>query len=187
MSENVKAIIKNHEVPTNHKLCRDLWWKVMAAFRKEDGLYILNNTLYSDLLDLRMASYRCPEVFFGDHDINNMPDGYSERIAAVANGSAVDYVKDKDGVGFLYSTDESGLFIKFGDTLPINGYRYPFYQSNGIYVIYHNTDNDDGCAREVRTLSGLGGYNTKYYDETGSTNLMTNAKGMWEDFKRIFQ
>lgn len=187
MSENVKAIIKNHEVPTDYRKCRDLWGKVMMAFKKEKGLCVFERDMYNEILDFRMTSYKDAAAFVFDHNIYNMPNGYSIDIAGTDGNGALKYVKDKEGVCFQYTTDDPSLFIRFGFTDLINGCRYPFYQASDVYVSYHHSDNDDGCAKEVRTLSGLGGYNTKYYDETGHTNLATNAKGMWEDFKRIFQ
>lgn len=188
MSENVKAIIKNHEVPTDNRKCRDLWRKIMITFKKEPSLTILRPDLYEDFLDCISGNNMLyVGAFYYDHDIEDMEDGYSIEIARDDSGTSFIYSKDKEGVGILYTTDEPDKYIRFGLTPVRDGYRYNFYQSYGIYVQYHHSVNDDGCAKEVRTLSGLGGYNTRYYDETGSTNLMTNAKGMWEDFKRIFQ
>ena len=187
MSENVKAAIKNHEVPTDYRKCRDLWDKVMTAFKRDPSLTILRPDLYKEILDFRKTSYKYVGAFRRAHNIENMENGYNIEIARDDSGSSLIYMKDKEGVSFLYKTDDPELFIKFGATPYIDGIKYGFYESHGIYVQYHDSNNYDGCAKEVRTLSGLGGWNTRYYDETGSTNLMTNAKGMWEDFKRIFQ
>lgn len=183
MSENVKAVIKNHEVPTDYKKCRELWGKVMMAFKKEKGLCVFERDMYNEILDFRMKSYKYPEVFIYHHNIFNMPNDYSIDIAGTDGDGALKYVRDKEGVCFQYTTDDPNLFIRFGLTDVINGCRYPFYQSSGVYVSYHHSDNDDGCAREVRTLSGLGGWNTRYFDENGNSNLGTNIRGFLGDLK----
>lgn len=187
-SEAVKAIIKSHEVPTNQKLCRELWVNVMTAFSKEPSLTILRPDLYNDSLKHRKMYFKYIGAFFRSHNIRNMEDGYSIEIARDNSGSSLIYMKDKEGVSFLYTTDEPDKYIRFGST-PVRSddWRHPFYQTSDIYVEYHIADNADGCAKEVRTLSGLGGYNTKYYDETGHTNLATNARGMLNDFLNIFK
>ena len=187
MSENVKAIIKNHEVPTDYRKCRELWGKVMTAFKNEPSLKIIKLDLYNEILNFRRTSYQSADAFFYLHDIENMEDGYNILIARDDSECELKYMKDKEGVSLLYTTNDPELFIRFGVTPYIDGIAYNFYESHGIYVQYHDSNNYDGCAKEVRTLSGLGGWNTRYFDKTGSTNLMTNAKGMWEDFKRIFQ
>ena len=186
-SELVKAVIKNHEVPTDYRKCRELWGKVMTAFKNEPSLKIIKPDLYNEILNFRRTSYQSADAFFYLHDIENMEDGYNILIARDDSECELKYMKDKEGVSLLYTTNDPELFIRFGCTPVLDNQTYNFYESYGIYVRYHNSDNYNGCAKEVRTLSGLGGWNTRYYDETGHTNLVTNARGMLDDLLNIFK
>ena len=130
MSENVKTIIKNHEVPINQALCRELWVKVMTALGKEPSLMILRSDLYNDLLKYKKGYFQYIGAFFSRHNIRDMEDGYKIEIARDNCGSALIYMKDKEGVSILYTTDEPNINIKFGNThVCSDNLRHPFYQT----------------------------------------------------------
>lgn len=173
--KTVKDILRCHEVPMNYTKCRYLWIKVMDAFKKDPSFTIVNEALYRDFEKYSRPAYMYIAAFLGKNKIIDKEDGYNVVIARNTGGE-LKCKKDKNGAGFLYSTDDPKLFIEFGITPEINEYRHPFYRTCGVNVIYHYSQNKDGHAQAVRTLGG-----TKYYDERGNCGIGTQIWGMLDD------
>lgn len=173
--KTVKDILRCHEVPMNYTKCRYLWIKVMEAFKNDPSFTVVNRELYRDFEKYSRPAFMYIGAFFEKNKIHEKKDGYSTVIARNAGGE-LKCIKDKNGAGFLYSTDDPKLYIEFGSTPVLNDFRHRFYKTCGVKVIFHYSENENGNAQAVSTLNG-----TKYYDERGNCGIGTQIWGMLDD------
>lgn len=177
--------IKSNKIPNTFFEYRQLLYAVLKAIQNEPTLEIKDATLYKDLMN-------CPpryiSSFFYDHNIIDKPEGYSVLIARDKDGELLSMGRDRDGQYIEVAMDINSRekYIRFGATEAISGKCYNFYKTFDCYIDYHHSVNGDGNLRRIRTRT-VGGWDTTYCDEDGESNIITNVKGMWEDFKNCFK
>ena len=177
--------LNNFKIPNTIVEYRRLLNSVFTAIRKEPTLCVHNHLLYDYLMKLQKVYF---SAFFVKYSIEDKPDYYSTVIASDKDGDLLIFSKDDDGQYLEVRMDINSRekYIRFGLTYPSDNSRYIFYKTNDCYIDYHRSYDDDSCARQMRTRT-VGGWDTVWCDENGQSNILTNMKGMWSDFKKIFK
>ena len=77
-------------------------------------------------------------------------------------------------------------YIRFGLTDVENQHRYDFFMTSYVYTDYHDPMRTKGNARKMKVKSAFG-WDTRYCDEDGRSNILTNIEGMVKEFIGIFR
>ena len=184
-SAAINTLVKEAKIPNNFADYRNVLIDFVRTMEKEPTLRVQNQEIYDSLTKkfIRNGAVYII-VFFVKNSIEQEPNSYRVAVASDADGDLLSLGKDEDGQFLEFNTNDG--YRRFGLTYPSGNYRYSFYKAPDVYIDYHKNENDNGCVRQMRTKA-FGGWSTVWCDENGYSSVLSNAKGMWEDFKNIFR
>ena len=182
------AALSGNPYPNNFSEYKSLLTSTLSAIRREPTLQILNKELFDDLMEYR----KTPEyfaAFFYHHDLEKEPYLTCRKVIA----------KDKDGILLILDKDLEGQFIevrvpisdiepyiRLGITYVENQHRHEFFMTQYIYIDYHFSYSSQKYPRKMKVKSAFG-WETRYCDENGHSNIMTNISGIVNEFLDIFR
>lgn len=185
--EDIPYLVK-HPYPNDYMEFKMLLGSALRAIYSNPTLQVVNKPLFDELMEFKKDSSDFA-AFFYKNGIEDEPFYVCKKVIA----------KDKDGDLLILNKCDEGQFIevevplsfweddiRFGISYPVLDKRYYFYMTSNIYIDYHDPFFTKGTMRKVKTVTA-GGWDTKFYDEDGNSNIITYLEGTWKDLKNIFR
>ena len=172
------AAMEEVKYPNTLKEWQQAWSKLLLAVKREPNLRVLDRRKYDKLMDLTGGNAKNAMEFFNVFNIDREPSYTVVQIAVAGDCHILSLAKDSDGQ-FVEFYDGHTV-MRFGKTNEIDGQRYPFYQTDHVFMDYHNTT---GYPRKMK----VGVEDVIYCKEDGTREYFHDLKRAAKEISDFFK